>query len=62
MVFREKLEEHPGSKTKAQVDTEVAEHRAKLIADAEQSRKAAASAKSDSKAGRTRYVCMCAHL
>lgn len=59
MVFREKLEEDPGAKTKSQVDAEVSEHRARLIADAEQSKKAESSAKSDSKAGRTRYACLC---
>jgi hypothetical protein len=59
MVFREKLEEDPGTKTKSQVDAEVSEHRARLIADAEQSKKAESSAKSDSKGGRTRYACLC---
>ena len=59
MVFREKLEEDPGTKTKSQVDAEVSEHRARLIADAEQSKKAESSAKSDSKGGRIRYACMC---
>ncbi len=56
MVFREKLEENQGCKTKSQVDAEVAEHRARLIADAEQSKKAEFDAKAESKAGRTRYV------
>lgn len=59
MVFREKLEEDPGAKTKSQVDAEVSEHRARLIADAEQSKKAESSTKSDSKGGRTRYGCLC---
>ncbi len=59
MVFREKLEEDPGTKTKSQVDAEVSEHRARLDADAEQSKKAESSAKSDSKGGRIRYACMC---
>ena len=54
MMFREQLEENPGGKSKAQVDAEVSEHRARLIADAEQSSKAETSAKSDSKSGRTR--------
>ena len=59
LVFREKLEEDPGGKTKSHVDAEVSEHRARLIADAEQSKKAESSAKPDSKGGRTRYACMC---
>ncbi|KAL3151330.1 hypothetical protein ABBQ38_013163 [Trebouxia sp. C0009 RCD-2024] len=54
MMFREQLEENPGGKTKAQVDAEVTEHRARLIADAEQSSKAETSAKSDSRSGRVR--------
>ena len=54
MMFREQLEENPGGKTKAQVDAEVTQHRARLIADAEQSSKAETSAKSDSRSGRTR--------
>lgn len=56
MMFREQLEENPGGKTKAQVDAEVTEHRARLIADAEQSSKAETSAKSDSRSGRVRYA------
>ena len=52
MMFREQLEENPGGKTKAQVDAEVSQHRARLISDSEQSSKA--ETKSDSKSGRTR--------
>lgn len=54
MMFREQLEENPGDKSKPQVDAEVSEHRARLIADAEQSSKAKTSAKSESRSGRTR--------
>ena len=54
MMFREQLEETPGGKSKAQVDAEVSEHRARLIADAEQSSKAETSVKADSKSGRSR--------
>lgn len=53
MMFREQLEEDPGGKTKAQVDAEVSEHRARLIADAEESNKAEPG-KSHSKSGRSR--------
>ena len=56
MMYREQLEEEPGSRTKAQVDAEVAEHRSKLLADAEESSKAEPSSKSDSKSGRSRYA------
>ena len=56
MVFREKLEEDPGAKTKSQVDAEVAEHRARLLADAEQSKKADSGAIPESKGGRARYA------
>ena len=53
MMFREQLEEASEGKTKAQVEAEVSEHRARLLADAEESNKAEPS-KSDSKSGRSR--------
>ena len=53
MMFREQLEEDPGGKSKAQVDAAVAEHRASLIADDEDSNKIEPS-KSDTKSGRSR--------
>ena len=55
MMHREKLEENPGGKSKAELDAEVAQHRAKLIAEAE-SKKAESSAKASSKSGHTGYA------
>lgn len=55
MMYREQLEEDSEGKTKAQVEAEVSEHRAKLLADAEESNKTEPS-KSDSKSGRSRWA------
>ena len=57
MMHREKLEENPGGKSKAELDAEVAQHRAKLLAEAE-SKKAESSAKTSSKSGHTGYAHM----
>lgn len=56
MMYRDKLEENPEGKSKAELDAEVAQHRAKLIADLEQSRKAEASAKPSGKDSQSGYV------